>query len=73
VYCVLPDGTIGALPSWMMDPTCAQCSLGEPFLAVEALLELRALLDALQAASVCGKPSLRSLRGGTDGEKEKEP
>ena len=56
-----------------MDPTCAQCSLGEPVLPVEALLELRTLLDALQDATACGKPSLRSLREGAHGEKKKEP
>jgi len=73
VFCFLPDGTIGALPSWMMDPACAQYSLGEPFLAVEALIELRTLLNTLQAASSCGKPSLRSRRGGAHGASKKEP
>jgi hypothetical protein len=73
VFCVLPDGTVGALPSWMMDPACAQYALDEPFLAVEALIELRALLDALQATSGCGKSSLRSLRGGAHGARKREP
>jgi hypothetical protein len=47
-YCELPDGAMGAIPLWMTDPvTCAGFSLGEPVVSVEALINLRALLDSL--------------------------
>jgi hypothetical protein len=39
---------MGAIPLWMTDPvTCAGFSLGEPVVSVEALINLRALLDSL--------------------------
>lgn len=43
----------------MFSPECARFSLGSPLIAVEALLELRDLLDALQVPSGCDKGSLQ--------------
>ena len=41
---------MGAIPVWMTDSvTCAGFSLGEPLVAVEALTNLRTLLDSLRA------------------------
>ncbi len=66
VFCQLPDGTISSLPAWMFSPECAQLSLGSPLIAVEALLQLRDLLNALQVPSGCDKASLKpSLKGGS--------
>jgi len=47
-YCALADGTIGALPSWMMDAgACARLSSGAPEVSVSALVELRRVLDSI--------------------------
>ena len=59
LLCELPDGTVAGLPGWMMDPSCEQCSLGEPLIAVDALRKLRDLLNALQHPPRCDKASLR--------------
>ena len=62
LHCELPDGAMGAIPVWMTDPvTCAGFSLGEPLASVEALTDLRALLD-----------SLRSIRSAGTGIKDEE-
>ncbi len=62
-HCELPDGAMGAIPVWMTDPvTCAGFSLAEPLVSVEALTNLRALLD-----------SLRSICSAGPGIKEEEP
>ena len=62
LHCELPDGAMGAIPVWMTDPvTCAGFSLGEPLASVEALTDLRGLLD-----------SLRSIRSPGTGMKDKE-
>jgi hypothetical protein len=46
---------MGAIPVWMTDPvTCAGFSLGEPLASVEALTDLRALLDSLRSIRSAG-------------------
>jgi len=50
LFCELPDGTRGALPSWMTDAAaCAALTAGTPVVAIAALQELRGLLDAVGA------------------------
>ena len=50
VNCELPDGTVGAIPIWMTDPeACSWHSLGTGQVTVEALKELRNLVDVLSA------------------------
>jgi hypothetical protein len=45
---------------------CAQFSLGSPLIAVEALVQLRDVLDALQGPSDCDKASLEPFpKGGS--------
>src|SRR6266851_3840782 len=57
--CKLGDDSNLAIPSWMLNPECAQCSLGPPQISVEALMQLRHLLSALQLTPACDKPSLK--------------
>jgi hypothetical protein len=48
LYCELPDGTIGAFPSWMADvASSAAYTVGPPLASAAALADLRALLDRL--------------------------
>ena len=63
-FCELPDGTIAGLPCWMMDSSCELCALGRPLIALEALRDLRDLLNALQDPSECDKASLKPPEGG---------
>src|SRR5437867_7569420 len=50
LFCELPDGTRGTLPSWMTNATaCAVLTVGKPVVAITALQELRVLLDAVVA------------------------
>jgi hypothetical protein len=65
LLCELPDGTIAGLPGWMMDPSCVQCSLGDPLISLDALRNLRNLLNALQHAPKCDKASLSLPEEGT--------
>src|SRR5208283_3403091 len=58
--CRCPDSTTLAVPAWMLNPECAQFSLGPPLVAVEALLELRDLFTSLRLAADCDKASLKS-------------
>ena len=69
VFCELPDGTIGSLPAWMMDLSCcSDLSLGSPLVSVDALVELRALLDSLHLPSHCDNASVNHrLQEGTNG------
>lgn len=63
-HCELPDGASSAIPVWMTDAvTCAGFSLGEPLVSVEALTNLRALLDSLLSS--------RSAGAGTEGDEER--
>ena len=56
LHCVLPDGAMGAIPVWMTDPVaCARFSSGDPQVSVEALLDLRALLDSLRTSRTAGE------------------
>src|SRR5215472_16266242 len=43
--CVGPSGMSCSLPSWMCDPECASFTLGAPRISVDALVELRHLLE----------------------------
>ena len=55
---------MAAIPLWMTDPViCAGFSFGEPLVSVEALSNLRALLDSVR--------SRHSTRAGTEGSGEK--
>lgn len=58
-FCELPDGTVCALPSWMLRPNCEQFSFGAPLIAVEALSALLDLLSSLSSTPAGGPPSLR--------------
>jgi hypothetical protein len=47
IHCELPDGSIAAFPSWMMDvQVCSQLTEGPPQLSPEALSSLRSFLRA---------------------------
>jgi hypothetical protein len=40
LFCALPDGTRGALPSWMTDAAaCAALTVGQPVVGIAALQE----------------------------------
>jgi hypothetical protein len=46
---------MGAIPVWMTDPvTCAGFSLGDPLVSIEALTNLRAVLDSLRSSAARG-------------------
>ena len=65
LFCELPDGTRGTLPSWMTDAdACAVFTLGAPRVAIAALQELRVVLDALVRGSDLPEVSLSSKEGG---------
>jgi transposase len=45
IHCELPDGSIGAFPSWMMDAeVCSRLSMSTPQLSLEALTDLHNFL-----------------------------
>jgi hypothetical protein len=50
IYCKVSGDVITAIPGWMTNPAAAYVVVGSPQVAVEALVELRALLDALKAS-----------------------
>jgi hypothetical protein len=55
---------MAAIPLWMTDPViCAGFSFGEPLVSVEALSNLRGLLDSVR--------SRHSTRAGTEGSGQK--
>src|SRR5205814_1948601 len=60
VFCQLPDGTLGSIPSWMLSPDCSRFSFGSPLISVEALCAVRDLLAAWQTPFNCGKAWLKS-------------
>ena len=48
LFCLLPNGTIGAVPQWMTDAVvCSRHSLGRPIASLEALSSLNDLLEAV--------------------------
>ena len=48
--CELPDGAGALIPTWMTDPVaCAEFTFGAPMASLEALVELRSLLDSMRA------------------------
>ncbi|MBV9035177.1 MAG: hypothetical protein JO182_11865 [Acidobacteriaceae bacterium] len=69
LYCELPDGTIGAFPSWMADVTrSADVALGPPLASAAALADLRVLLDRLPSGAKHDKASGNQvLQEGTHG------
>jgi hypothetical protein len=53
VNCELPDGTVGAVPTWMTDPeVCSLHTLGPGQVTLEALTELRNLIDISSSENV---------------------
>lgn len=64
--CEGPSGTSCSLPSWMCDPECSSFTLGAPRISVDALLELRHLLDNLHVPSACDTASRISPKEGID-------
>lgn len=65
LFCELPDGTRGTLPSWMTNAAaCAVLTVGKPVVAITALQELRVLLDALARGSDLPDVSMPSKEGG---------
>ena len=52
--CRLDNGAQHLLPAWMLDaPRCAQHSAGVPMVSLQALQELRRVLDQLKQSFVC--------------------
>src|ERR1035438_7228502 len=52
LFCELPDEIVIAVPAWMTHSDAANLALGPPQPSTDALLELRALLDALRLRPV---------------------
>src|SRR5690242_20609758 len=47
--CELPDGSRAVVPAWMLDrAACATLTFGAPQCSLEALRDLRRLLDSLE-------------------------
>lgn len=53
LFCELPDRTSRSLPAWMFSSECTTFSVGPPAIAIEALSELRDLLNSLQKSDSC--------------------
>ncbi len=72
LFCELPDGTIGAFPSWMADVAKSSAIvIGVPLTSVAALSELRTVLDSLHSNSPCGSAFLiAAQQESTDDAKE---
>jgi hypothetical protein len=71
LFCELPDGTRGALPSWMTDAAaCAALTVGKPVVAITALQELRSLLDAVGARGSEPTDASMPSKEGCDAPKE---
>ena len=50
LHCESADGIIIAIPRWMTDAShCLSMEIGDPILALDALAELRRLLDGLRS------------------------
>ena len=64
--CEAPSGISCSLPSWMCDPECFTLTLGERLISVDALIELRHLLDNLHVPSACDTASQISPKEGID-------
>jgi hypothetical protein len=61
----LPDETTCGLPAWMFDSACLEFIIGDPLISVEALNELRDVLNTLHGdAGKCDKPLLNIFRKG---------
>jgi hypothetical protein len=67
LICEGPSGTSCSFPSWMCSPESSGFTLGAPQISVEALVELRHLLDTLQVSSACDTASrISSSKEGAD-------
>jgi hypothetical protein len=67
----LPDGTRGALPSWMTDAAaCAALTGGPPVVGIAALQELWLLLDAVGARGSVPTDASMPSKEGCDAPKE---
>lgn len=66
IHCELPDGSIGAFPSWMMDAeVCSRLSMGTPQLSLEALTDLRRFLKDNISETQTANSSLLKGKGET--------
>ena len=63
IFCELPDGSIGGLPSWIADATkTSDFTAGPPLTSAAALGQLWTLLDGLRSNSQRGNASLKRMR-----------
>jgi hypothetical protein len=54
IVCQRSDGTRVVLPVWMLDPNCSTFVVGQPLISLDALIELRQLLTAVQSRGNAG-------------------
>jgi hypothetical protein len=45
IFCIPETGIPTAVPAWMTEPEAAKSAFGEPQVSIEALCELRRVLD----------------------------
>jgi hypothetical protein len=45
IFCIPENGIPTAVPAWMTEPEAAKVAIGEPQVSIEALCELRRVLD----------------------------
>jgi len=58
LYCELADGTVATVPAWMTDvAVCSGVTAGDPVVEPAALLQLRILLDTLNASHASARVS----------------
>jgi hypothetical protein len=60
IVCQKADGTRVVLPLWMLNPKCSGFVLGQPFIAMEALVELRHLLTTVESAASRSKAGMEN-------------
>ena len=71
LYCELEDNRIVTIPKWMTNSArCNALSVGEPFVDISALLELRNFLDTHLAACRYGDFKNSELAREENGEEE---
>ena len=63
IFCELPDGSIGGLPSWIANATkTPNFTVGPPLTSAAALAQLWTLLAGLRSNSQRDNPSLKGMR-----------
>ena len=63
IFCELPDGSIGGLPSWIANATkTPHFTVGPPLTSAAALAQLWTLLAGLRSNSQRDNPSLKGMR-----------